>query len=59
MTNKHVPTDEYLQELKNLQSNRDLEIAHGHADDILCRLLIDLGFQDIVDAYHKIDKWYA
>jgi hypothetical protein len=37
----------------------DTEIAHGDADDLLCDLLIELGYYDVVNEYNKIDKWYA
>ena len=49
-----------IQSLKSLQGyNVDVEAVHGIADDILCDLLIDLGFQDVVDEYNKVEKWYA
>jgi hypothetical protein len=41
------------------QSNDDTEIAHCNADDLLCDLLVELGFVDIVKEYSRIDKWYA
>ena len=34
-------------------------MAHAHADDVLTELLISLGYQDVVDKYEKIDKWFA
>ena len=37
----------------------DQEIDHGHADDILCDALRKLGFDDLVDLYETVDKWYA
>ncbi len=37
----------------------DTEVAHSHADWVLCELLISLGYKDVVDALDKIDKWYA
>ncbi len=30
-----------------------------HADGILCGLLCKLGFKDVVEAYHEVDKWYC
>ena len=40
-------------------STGDTEIDHGNADDLLCSLLTELGFGDVVNEYGKIDKWYA
>lgn len=37
----------------------DTETAHIKADDILCELLKDLGFNDLVDEYNNISKWYS
>jgi len=37
----------------------DIENDHSQADDIICEFLRDLGYDDIVDRFSKIDKWYA
>ena len=37
----------------------DVERAHAEADDILCELLIALGYSDVVLAYNAVEKWYA
>ena len=38
---------------------RDPEEGHELCDDVLCDLLIELGFDEIVEIYDKQDKWYA
>ena len=48
-----------IDELKALAKNGDPEAAHGDADKILCELLIMLGYKEVIDAYSKIEKWYA
>ena len=50
---------EAKQQLIALQRVDDLEAAHVKADEILLLMLSDLGFNDIVQEYQKIDKWYA
>ena len=50
---------EAIKKLKEAQNCGDIEIAHGDADDILCELLSSLGYQDVVDEYIEVDKWYA
>lgn len=50
---------EAKQQLIALQQVADLESAHVKADEILLRMLSELGFDDIVQEYQKIDKWYA
>lgn len=37
----------------------DCEAAHEEADDILCEILNNLGYGEVVDAYNNIEKWYA
>ena len=37
----------------------DRESAHIYADDILCKLLKELGYKELVEEYDKIHKWYA
>jgi hypothetical protein len=48
-----------IAELKEANADSDTESAHGWADQVLCELLVALGYQDVVDEYDKIDKWYA
>ena len=49
----------YLEELVALQQVHDLEVAHIRADEILVDILKDLGLENIVNEYEKINKWYA
>lgn len=35
------------------------EAAHLAADGLLCHTLRELGYDEMVDEYHKIDKWYV
>lgn len=45
--------------LEQAKLNRDIEYAHVNADEALCELLKGLGFNDIVDLFDEVDKWYA
>ena len=51
--------DKALETLKALKDIGDPEVAHLDADDILCSVLIDLGYEDVVEAYGAVPKWYA
>ena len=51
--------DEAIQKLKEAQKNDDTESAHGIADGVLCSLLCELGYGDVVTEYRSVDKWYA
>lgn len=51
--------DKALIKLRKLQKNEDIESAHCGADHVLCDLLGTLGFNDVVQEYHKVKKWYS
>jgi hypothetical protein len=56
--NKH---NEYLLKMKEIgeKYGNDEEVCHGLADDLLCQILNDLGYNDIVEEFEKLPKWYA
>jgi len=37
--------------------NPDIEAAHCNACDRLCKLLNELGLEDVVEAYNKVDSY--
>jgi len=45
--------------LKIEQNNEDIENAHCNADDIISKLLIELGYGDVIEEYDDIEKWFA
>ena len=51
--------EEAIMKLRQCQSNFDTEIAHVDADGVLTDLLTELGYQDVVDEFEKVEKWYA
>lgn len=48
-----------LTELAASQGHGDTDAEHKEADDILCDLLIDLGYADVVTLWKQVHKWYA
>ena len=38
---------------------QDPEEGHENADNILCELLSELGYDDVVNLYMQVDKWYS
>lgn len=56
----HEKTDsDFAQAIIAQCSHGDVEAAHCTADDIIIQLLLTLGFEKTVDAWSKVDKWYA
>jgi hypothetical protein len=51
--------NEYVDELQEIQNSKDYEQAHVEADKILCDLLRELGYGDVVDEWEKVEKHYA
>lgn len=51
--------DKYLSQLNDLISENDVEKKHIDADNILCELLKELGFNEIVESFNKLKKWYG
>lgn len=50
---------DYLSLMQELADCSEPEHAHSKADKLLCELLTDLGYGNIVNAYEKVEKWYA
>ena len=50
---------EYVEKMKECVENRDTEAAHGDADDLLCEFLRKLGYNELVEKYLEVNKWYA
>ena len=56
MNEKEV--QDYINRLITLQKNGDPEIDHAEADNILCKIITQLGYPEIVKEYDKIEKCY-
>ena len=54
----HV-VDKIIKELERCSEMHDYETAHCQADFFLCKLLDYLGYEEVVEAWHKVGKWYA
>lgn len=53
--------DDLLDEMRECVklSREDEETAHEKGDEILCLLLREVGYDEIVDEWELIRKWYA
>ena len=57
--NEWTPMEIALAKMRALQKMGDTERAHAEADEILLRVLRDLGCGLLVEEWEKVDKWYA
>lgn len=53
--------EKYLEKLIQIQKKYydDTECRHDCEDELLCELLTELGYEEIVNQYNKTGKWYA
>jgi hypothetical protein len=51
--------EDAIQKLKECQVDSDDEQAHMDADDVLCELLSEIGYSDVVAEYKKVRKLYT
>lgn len=52
--------EEVIVSLKDILAyGQDPEVDHETADDILCEFLSELGYDDVVNLYQQVHKWYA
>lgn len=59
-TSKQPLTDKQLAaRLEALIGMRDIEDAHGQADDLLVETLRALGYKRAMAMYERVEKWYA
>ena len=40
-------------------NNEGTEEGHMKADAVLCEVLIQLGYSEVVNEWFKVKKWYA
>lgn len=51
--------EQSVENLKKINENLSNWEAHQHSDNLLCKLLIKLGYKEVVDEYKKSHKFYA
>lgn len=54
-----ITREEIIRRLKKMQEPGDPMANHEKADKLLCTLLRQLGYADVVREWQKIFKWYA
>lgn len=53
-----TPT-EFEEEMRKIWERWGTEEAHRQADELLCRVLAELGYDKGVEIFRKAAKWYA
>ena len=50
--------DEFTEAMRSCEGG-DIEANHAAADDLLCQILIELGYDEGVAVFDAMTKWYA
>jgi hypothetical protein len=51
--------DEFADKMQEIDTDRDIESGHVKADELMCSLLKELGYDKGVEIFNKMVKWYA
>lgn len=51
--------EEFYKEMKKISKIGDREQAHGLADELMCKVLTQLGYKKGIDIYNSMEQWYA
>ena len=51
--------EEFAQQMKKIFENKDLEVAHAEADDLMIEVISSLGYKKGVEIFSSNEKWYA
>ena len=57
--NKDYREDVLSKMISLRKSNGDVEANHSQGDKLLCELLCELGYSDVVAEFQQMTKWYA
>lgn len=49
----------FANEMRRIGRDNGTEMAHILADELMCKLLRELGYGEGVDIFKKMDKWYS
>lgn len=49
----------FVNEMRRINRDDDTEMAHILADELMCKLLRELGYNEGVEIFEKMGKWYS
>ena len=59
MTKPTITPDEFRLRMKEIAGNGNAEEAHLEADQLMCYLLEMLGYDQGVELFRSMPRWYA
>lgn len=49
----------FANEMRRIERDNYTVMAHVLADELMCKLLRELGYGEGVDIFEQMDKWYS
>ena len=59
MDKEVISPKEFYTEMVRLRFTENTEMAHIHADEIMCEILRGLGYEAGVELFCGMEKWYS
>lgn len=57
--NNQITPNEFLEGMKQIAEIDDTERSHIEMDELMCKLLVSLGYEDGVEVFKNAIKWYS
>lgn len=54
-----ISKEEFAARMRAIANDSDTEAAHSKADRLLCEVLVSLGYEDGVEVFELMDRWYG
>lgn len=54
-----ITPDVFENIMEGIASSNDKELRHSHADDLMCEVLRQLGYEKGVEIFSDMERWYA
>lgn len=51
--------EDYTERMRKLANSDDIEGRHYGMDDLMCEILKEMGFNELVEIFNETEKWYA
>jgi hypothetical protein len=51
--------EEFAEAMRSIEKDSDVESRHSKADNLMMKVLRELGYTKGIKIYQRMDKWYA
>ena len=60
MATENIGPDDAVRRLQAIIAvDEDIDRSHEEADELLCQILKQYGYQDLVHLFEEMPKWYS